>query len=411
MMFEKKHPGGCISLNRKIFLFAVFFTFFFPFVSFRLLTLDLQPYFFMVGLSLFLYYMRVSVGLCWFFFPVVGFFVSLTISGLDDLSTLVRAFVIYSSPFIVSNAVYFLLKKNPECNEGFFIRLVKFFVVLNFVVGALQFFISPYFFDFLVEVRTSEERGVTGLNPEPSLYGLNLIALAILLASLPGAGFGRFFYLFITFAQVIVFSQSALAFSLVMLILMVFGLFYFFWVSVVFFAALFAAMIGASYFSDGTDGIRVLKILFTFIEDPSGILYADGSISERFYHLFLPLSGYGIPQGFFSFYDKVVQAQLVYPSFWWGDPTNKIMSGFGSAFWELGVFSIPLLLIPFRLAIACFEFKKGFLIGLSVALVFLNSVSYGLPIYSVICGYLAYLGYRQRFLSRTADYPCSFDFR
>ena len=100
-------------------------------------------------------------------------------------------------------------------------------------------------------------------------------------------------------------------------------------------------------------------LLYLMIDEPVNILYLDASICERFYHVMLPFFGYGVPQGLSSFSDLIIKAQASFPSYWWGKPSNKVMSGIGAAFWELGFFSLPLFILPFRLGIVALGRNNG----------------------------------------------------
>lgn len=361
----------------------------------------MQPYSFLVGCLCLLYYGRLSKFFIIYLLPVIGLVISIIFFDPPNLKDISRVIVIYCSPFILSHVVFFSLRSGEKfsitSNELIpiahrkFIQIALITVWINFFVGALQLLISNNLFNILVIARTSLERGVTGLTPEPSMYGLNLIALGALIYCLDIKKKQKNKYLFILAIQLIFFSQSALAIGTALIICLIYisknKLQSFAAITVAFLIFLFLV----ENINFENSNIRLFNIIKTFISDPSNILYADGSISERFYHVILSFYGLGFPQGFSSFAKLIANAKLIFPTYWWGDPTNKVMSGIGAAFWEIGIFSLPLMILPFRLAIIALGGFSGFLIGISLILIFIQSVNYGLPLYSIICGYLAYI--------------------
>lgn len=376
--------------------------FLFPFVSLGLLNLDLQPYCFIAAFVYFLKYSRIVNYFKYFLLPIVGLWLTIAITEISDVSLIIRATIFYSTPFVVSHAVFFSLKygangskrtgQSPFDAHQHFVSLIFLAIWINFIVALAQMIISRDLFELLVSVRTSPERGVTGLTPEPSMYGLNLLVLGILVFCLNIEEKIKKRYLSLLIFQLLFFSQSTLAIVSFLAMLLIYFLQkrVMLLVSVTFILLLLGYSLGNSDLLLGSN-IRIFDVLNQFFQDPSNILYVDGSISERFYHLVLPLYGYGLPQGLSSFSKMIIQAQAIFPSYWWGDPTDKIMSGVGGAFWELGFFALPLFLLPFRLAIEALGRARGFFVGISLMLVFIHSVTYGLPLYAMVCGYLAYL--------------------
>ena len=376
--------------------------FLFPFVSLGLLNLDLQPYCFIAALIYFLKYSRVVGYFKYFLLPIVGLWLTIAITEVNDVSLIFRATIFYCTPLVVSHAVFFSLKYGAVGGKGIsqspfdvhrqFVRIVFLAIWINFIVAVAQMISSRDLFELLVSVRTSPERGVTGLTPEPSMYGLNLLALGVLVFCLNIEAKVKKRYLLLLIFQLLFFSQSTLAIVSFFAMLLVYYLQnrVMLLVSVISVLTLLGYSLGNSDLLLGSN-IRIFDVLNQFFQDPSNILYVDGSISERFYHLVLPLYGYGLPQGLSSFSKMIVQAQAMFPSYWWGDPTDKIMSGVGGAFWELGFFALPLFLLPFHLAIDALGRARGFFVGIALMLVFIHSVTYGLPLYAMVCGYLAYL--------------------
>lgn len=376
--------------------------FLFPFLSLGLLNLDMQPFGFLAAVFIFFKYSRIERQLAPLLLPIIGLWVTVALSDVSEIALIIRATIFYCTPIVVAHVVFFSLKYGAplaaadDGDEGLpharFVRLVKGAVWCNFIVALIQIVVSRDLFAWLVTVRTSPERGVTGLTPEPSMYGLSLLALGVLVFCLRMDGNVKKRYLLLLTVQLIVFSQSTLAIASFVLMLVVYLALHRmrFLIIGVGGISLVVSAIG-SIALPADSNLRLLSVLGQLLSDPSNILYIDGSISERFYHFVLPAYGYGLPQGLSTFSALIVEAQQTFPSFWWGDPTDKIMSGVGGAFWELGLFALPLYLLPFRLASRSLGLRSGLFVGTALLLIFMHSVTYGLPLYAMVCGYLAFL--------------------
>ena len=89
----------------------------------------------------------------------------LILNGLN-FNTL-RILTGYFSIFIISCSTYFICKINKRVNE----KLIYTFFLIWFFIGVIQFFINPDFMkSFIVLSRSTYDRGVGGLAPEPSYY-------------------------------------------------------------------------------------------------------------------------------------------------------------------------------------------------------------------------------------------------
>ena len=104
------------------------------------------------------------------------------ISMLEDRSDseifmIIRKVFNYISFFVVSLSVY-----NSFCKtNGLVERWIKILILIWLVVGLIQTFWTPYFMkEFVANMRTSGNRGVTSLASEPSFYGYMMIFMGFL---------------------------------------------------------------------------------------------------------------------------------------------------------------------------------------------------------------------------------------
>jgi hypothetical protein len=259
-------------------------------------------------------------------------------------------------------------------------------------IGLLQWLIDPHIFEFVVNTRTTDERGVTSLAPEPSSYGLTVIQMWLLLLLIqPKTAFKGHIVLLSLF-QILLLAQSMLAILVIFAIFIVFTLrgIRHFLVSAACIIALLLLFRSSSEF-----GGRFFMLIDAFVSEPSQILYFDGSISHRFYHLFLSfkhaIANGLLPHGFDAFSAIIHQAKARYDSFWWGEAENKIMSGLGAAVFELGFFSLTYLLVFCGYLIRYNNISgiHRMAIGIGMVMILLNSVTFAAPYFGLMIGLMA----------------------
>jgi len=220
-------------------------------------------------------------------------------------------------------------------------------------IGAVQIFIDPYIFDSLVQVRTSESRGVTGLSPEPTFYGfflffLNFIYLIEFNYKLNGF-VKKLFILNVVFIFFVAQSSSVIFLLFVGIIFVLFNRANL--IALVTMSLILVLLIfGLDYFSPNSRLITILSLLYE--GGPLYLLSIDESVFARIMSILYPYywgwQNYLIPGGFDSIGSlPAVQITLSDHSFTY-DVQSKIMSYFGSIFYELGIFSMLVVFFFFK---------------------------------------------------------------
>jgi hypothetical protein len=229
-------------------------------------------------------------------------------------------------------------------------------IIIWFIVGFIQTFVHSRFLTFL-SPRTSGTgsygRGVTALAPEPTFYAM--IAGLLLLLCLLNRQRGQLNRLNIVLCliSICIFSKSAT----VILLLIITCVCHFFILMFrkrikYFFILLFFGIILTTFSiiiikSDNRDN-RLFNIVKKIANDPQNIFVADGSVNERFIHFFFPMKGlvdnYMLPNGFNEFnnymYDIYKSHQYSEYLMSYRDNYTRIMSGYGSIIFELGLFGV-----------------------------------------------------------------------
>ncbi|KZN58214.1 hypothetical protein N473_05585 [Pseudoalteromonas luteoviolacea CPMOR-1] len=218
------------------------------------------------------------------------------------------------------------------------ILFIKVFVFTYFLAGLVQMVLGPEILSSLISVRTTDDRGVTALTPEPAVYGLMLLGAGLILF-LKRAVVSKVWF-FLIFIQLFMFSQSALAILVFVLIMGTWFLCFRFRYLVLALSLITAYIVFYGLESEGSG--RIFRLLNKLAENPSAILMVDASINERVAHIVLPIYGlftnFGVPGGFHSFMGILAQRSEIFNGlFWWGAPSNVIMSGFSSVLYEMGL--------------------------------------------------------------------------
>jgi hypothetical protein len=360
---------------------------FVPSLSFSLTTLDTQPFAALAGLTAILLAStaRLPPAIWSLLLPAVA---ALVLAALGStLATGMRALVIYISPWIFASVAYL------ACRRGIKIgRIIVFMMYLWALAGMLQWLIDPSLLEFLVNTRTTGDRGVTGLAPEPSFYGMTIIQLWLTLLLVESRLAFRFDILALSLLQILALARSMLAILVLLSVAFTLVLRRPAWLLAA--ACMLVMFIWLTLGIDG-EGSRALKLIEALLNEPSNILYLDASSSERFYHLFLSikealLSGL-MPHGFEAFGDVIKRGQLQYPSFWWGEPQDKVISGIGGTLFELGWFGCIYALVFFGLLRADRHLTRTacWTIGVGMTMVLLNSVNLAAPCFGLMIGILA----------------------
>ena len=358
-----------------------------PSVSFSLTNLDTQPFAAILGIACILSFRSTRFPtLIWcLLIPAAAAAATALLSG--GMTDGARSVVTYVSPWIFACTAYLAYRKGIAIH-----RYLVFMLYLWAVAGLLQWLVDPRIFEFLVNTRTSTDRGVTSLAPEPSFYGLTVIQMWLTLLLLRPDIARKWHVTSLCLFQVLVLAKSMLAIFVVLLLVALFATRRIWWLAAIL-IGLFAALAGIT---DGLDGqSRPAVLLNILLDNPTQVLYLDASISERFYHLYLSferaLSSGLLPHGISAFGEVIEEGQKAHAAFWWGEPQNKILSGAGGAIFELGWFALIYVFVFWRCLRRdpkVYHFHK-FVISFGIVLVYLNTVTLASPFFGLMVGIMA----------------------
>jgi hypothetical protein len=373
---------------QKIFLQIALIFAFIPNVSFSITSLDTQPFAAILGFICILIFMstKIPVAIWLLVLPAFASFI-IALASSSPLEGL-RNIVIYSSPWIFACLTYLLSIKRIKIHI-----YIVYMLYLWCGVALIQWFFNPEIFEYLVNVRTTADRGVTSLAPEASFYGLAVMQMWLTLLMVNPDIALKPYIVGLCLFQIILMSQSTLAIFVLFLIFSIAVFRSRFFIPIIISSLIFITVIINQLDSESN---RIFIILKKIIDSPTQLLYIDGSISDRFYHIFLSLynavlSGF-MPHGFSNFSMIIAEARLYYDSFWWGDASNKIMSGVGGAFFELGFFSfIYFFIFYIYLSISkSISFPNKMIIGFGTFFILINSVTLSAPFFGIMIGFMVY---------------------
>ena len=366
--------------------------FFFPNVSFGLFDFDIVPF----GLVSSIFILALTSKkypkiLLWLWCPTflaAPFFVT----AVGDWAYFFRQIATYITVPLISMATYKAILIGVDV-----IKFTKLSIFISFSGAIFQKLVAFNILDFFVKSRTTESRGYSSFFVEPSIFGLAMVmfCLIYIAAAISKNSKLSMWPLVLAILSIFLLSQSALA---IFICLMIFGMYLISKISsikgLVFAVSLIVMLfVFVNMFSYEGES-RMLTILNLIIESPFDILNIDASISERVFHVYLSikqsiLNGL-IPHGFYSFSGEIINEQHYNKSFWWGEPTNKIMSGVGAMLFELGFPSLILPLMPMYLAFKIQENRMlFFIIAFSSILIYLNALTFANPYFAVLIAVLA----------------------
>ncbi|WP_422410478.1 MULTISPECIES: hypothetical protein [unclassified Endozoicomonas] len=342
---------------------ANFFLFFslFPWLSFGFLSTDTQPYFIILSMALVFYFGAFNKKILPLAIIPIGASVVAVYYGVFDFFT-GRALLGYSSVFFTC-AAYYLTRKHYVKDIK---KWIYFANIVWLSVGCVQSLINKNVFDFLVAVRTTPDRGVTGLSPEPTYYGIFLLFISWIILNINNYNLRQRYVLLLLLLNVLAIVFLAKS-TMVLLILFYLLCFYAFsslfksYVNILY--LLLLSLISLLVFVNSDlifDGSRMGGVINQIKDSPFDVIYDDASINQRARDLVYPILGaldnFFLPNGFHSYaeYSNMLDAKLNH-FFWWGGGQNVIMSASGSILYELGFISIVFFVFSFF----CFCRKKS----------------------------------------------------
>ncbi|EKN12228.1 hypothetical protein [Parabacteroides goldsteinii] len=331
---------------KYILSFLFIFNCFFPYIYLIPLQTDSQPIAFLFSIALFIfYYKKIDKDDFVLFILFVISFVFLLFSNFSFSSF--RSFYSYASLFFIT----FISYKTLSYLNGIPYKLFVITVVIWGIVGFVQLFINPDFCTFLLRGKQGgfgleTGRGVTSLSTEPSYYGMMcLFFLIILCLNYPYKRKSNWLF-FVIMIQLFIFSRSSIAILVLMISFIISAIYKGIKYNIL---HLFLLLILIPIFcyvifslSIYMPNYRIGSIILDFMNHPFDLSAFDGSVQERFFHVYFSLYGTiqncGLPHGFDNFH--IVNQG----NFYFLDDLeinySRIMSAFGGILYELGFFSI-----------------------------------------------------------------------
>ena len=319
----------------------------FPWVSFGLLNLDTQPFFIIFGVLIFLLNLKSQVhkSVWSLFLLMLSVYLVAAFFGEIDFET-IRALASYSSIFFSVFALYVIKK--------YYISDIRpYLYKANYIwlsAGFLQHIFDKDIFSFFVVVRTTEDRGVTGLAPEPGFYAIYLVFLSwiILKENNYEIRFKEKILVLMNLIFTVFIAKSSIGLLLIFTLVMTYmfiALFKSYKSTFIFFGICFASIYICNFIIEEMPDSRIASLISKIEYGPKFIIYKDASINERSKHLVYPVHGayldFFIPHGFNNFITTIKKLDKYYSGFFWhGEDLNVIKSGYGSVIFELGWFSL-----------------------------------------------------------------------
>lgn len=399
-----------MTINKFLSVF-LFLLVLFPYITIINTPFDTQPYAVVVSFIIIIIYMafRKNLPLPKMIIPYGVIFIYSVMLFMLDISVVgLRSLVGYATVLFVSLAAYLTFNKISG-------KQLQFAVKVWLIVGLIQQFTVKTFGSLLVpRISTSASRGVTSLAVEPSYYSVVCVFFLILndvffargnynkkthrntmflifiqfLLSRSGIGFVLFFVYLISKLVAQVNLRKIIKWSL--------GIMFFTVAALFLFTTIPALKI-----------TRIGVLINLFISSPKLLLLSDGSTADRFSHIAIPFLSIffskGIGFGFGAWDDNVMRIAssvggLIYEvanvNLSYG---NRIMSGWGAAIFELGIFGLLLLFTFFQ------TMRKGILKTstsmkslyisslITITFTMLMAVPLALPLFGYLIGVFVYI--------------------
>jgi hypothetical protein len=340
------------------FIGIVFIVFsFFPYVSPIPNNFDSQPFSMIFG-TIFLILVIIKKGGVAKKFAPLGLlfciFVILFIFDIlifEDYSLVARTVANYLSLCFLPVAFYYYLER-----YGFPKKILKFSIIVYALIALIQTFWSKYIFEFLVDVRTTDGRGVTSLTPEPTYYGL--ICYLFLLVVIVSESFTKkekiIYSIVLTFQILLLAKSSMIVLFLILMfgaLLLTSGLLN---IRNILGASLLCLLSFSCVVNYGLlEGSRIFKLIELASVDGFFVFGKDASMNERLSNIYISFYGFfanlGFP-GLFSTFSSFSERkeEISNGFFWYGGTGNKIMSYWGTIVYEMGVFVVLYFIIIIR---------------------------------------------------------------
>jgi hypothetical protein len=384
----------------KVNEFFLYFFIFFPYFTTIFFKMDTSPYALIYSIILLLTIKNIKIPLELIYLFLL-FIISILIIPIGNFNSLSLKIVSgYLSIFVISSAVYYVLKYNHSVNNS----LIYKFIIVWFIVGLIQtLFLPDFLTSFINRSVSGGGRGVTGLAPEPTYYG----SIALFL----------FFITYITKYKImkstlmliiiiLFFAKSSTAVLLISIILIIYSIIFIINQRMLLLILAILAILSTIIInSDILNNTRISYILKKIIEEPSLLFVVDESINTRVWNVAGAFIGaynnYFLPHGYANF---KIDLLLVYNDFinyvhWftYQSAGNRILSGTGQMIYEIGFFSLLYVYSFYMLSLKYFRsIRHALFLTISIFLIMTTAIPLTMPLFAFIYGMLAYLVYGQK---------------
>ena len=279
------------------------------------------------------------------------------------------------------------------------------FYKINYIwIGAalLQLVLSTEIYSSFVSIRTTEDRGLTSLAPEPTFFGIYLFFSSWVLLEIENYKLSKraVVLLALNIISILFLAKSSmvilfcfLAVSIAFLTQMIWlsarsALYSFFNIAIVSFVLYFLA---ANYLVDS----RLYSIFLVIFKNPFLLFESDASSNARLSSIVLPihsfLDNYFLPHGFYAYPRVAERVASFYGDFFFYEYDKaKIESWIGSLLFELGIFGLVGLISIFR-KIMIFE-RNRIIKSLFLFLILFSAIPTGFPLIYLLIAILIIKG-------------------
>lgn len=333
---------GGKSFLARFFMLAVFF----PWVSFRLNSMDTQAWAFILSIFFILSCIRYKVNKYAFLIFLLPFFCLFLLLFLD-LNKHVLLALRGLAAYIFFTFVFFSSFLYVKI-YGFPVRLLFFSNYTYVFFGVLQALFGNVAVIFFSAIRTTESRGVTSLAVEPTNFGIVLLFFSWYLLIFNGYRLTTHskILLAINVFSIFFIAQSTMAACFVLLAAI---LMFIYRVRVVYIFIFFAifyllSIVLMEFFSDA----RIFRLAIALYRIGwIDLVFTDASVNYRVAGLIFPylgvLSNDLLPGGFASFSFMASELMKESQGFFWYGNHEKILSFVGAFVYELGLVGIILV--------------------------------------------------------------------
>jgi hypothetical protein len=299
----------------------------------------------------------------------------------------------YVSIFLISLASYHFF--NPA--KVSVIHFTKMANIAWFAVGLGQTYMSGELLNgILPDVRRTVSRGVVSLAPEPGYYATTCLFFLLLLFLFKQE---RSIHGIICVVQITLLARSS-----IITVFLACSLLVYLATAWTIRNVLAVTLVTASGWFVATqtpilENTRIADVFNLAIADPTSLTHTDSSISDRVGQVVFSLKGslenYLLPNGFSSwgpyYYSEVSQANDWLTPYWGNRYPDRIQSGIGAVFYELGVFGfiVPVVFLGgTRRKFGRLTARPAIVFLTVVTLTLLPATPIATPMYGFLLGFL-----------------------